>query len=92
MRFLRPLGLSFLTFCITAIVSHAQQDVIQAINNYGTFDKWCTREVKESDLIGGQNKKLYEFYGNYGNSVTGKTPFVKCTVAVYSLNDVLLCV
>ena len=89
MRFLRPLGLSFLTFCITAIVSHAQQDVIQAINSYGTFDKWCTREVKESDLIGGQNKKLYEFYGNYGNSVTGKTPFSAPSGYLWRTNNVL---
>ena len=89
MRFLKPLGLSFLTFCLSAIVSHAQQDVIQAINSYGTFDKWCTREVKESDLIGGQNKKLYEFYGNYGNSVTGKTPFSAPSGYLWRTNNVL---
>ena len=89
MRFLKPLGLSFLTFCLSAIVSHAQQDVIQAINSYGTFDKWCTREVKESDLIGGQNKKLYEFYGNYGNSVTGKKPFSAPSGYLWRTNNVL---
>ena len=89
MRFLKPFGLSFLTFCISAIVSHAQQDVIQAINSYGTFDKWCTREVKESDLIGGQNKKLYEFYGNYGNTVTGKTPFSAPSGYLWRTNNVL---
>jgi hypothetical protein len=89
MRFLKPFGLSFLTFCISATVSHAQQDVIQAINSYGTFDKWCTREVKESDLIGGQNKKLYEFYGNYGNTVTGKTPFNAPSGYLWRTNNVL---
>ena len=50
MRFLKPLGLTFLTFFISTIASYAQQDIIQAINSYGTFDKWCSREVKESDL------------------------------------------
>ena len=89
MRFLKPLGLSFVTFCLSAIVSHAQQDVVQAINSYGTFDKWCTREVKESDLIGGQNKKLYEFYGNYDNTVTGKTPFNAPSGYLWRTNNVL---
>ena len=78
-----------MTFCLSAIVSHAQQDVIQAINSYGTFDKWCTREVKESDLIGGQNKKLYEFYGNYNNTVTGKTPFSAPSGYLWRTNNVL---
>ena len=89
MRFLKPLGLSILVFTLSSIVSHAQQDVIQAINNYGTFDKWCSREVKESSLIGGETKKLYEFYGNYGNTFTGKTPYKAPSGYLWRTNNVL---
>ena len=70
-------------------MTFAQQSVIQSINSYGTFDKWCTREVKESGLIGGQTKKLYEFYGDFGNTVTGKTPFHAPSGYLWRTNNVL---
>lgn len=89
MKFLRFLGLSSLLFLCASRTSFAQQDVIQSINNYGTFDRWCTREVKESPLLGGQNKKLYEFYGNYENTVTGKTPFTAPKGYLWRTNNVL---
>ena len=89
MRFFRFLGLSSLLFLCASQFSYAQQDVIQAINSYGTFDKWCTREVKESGLIGGQSKKLYEFYGNFDNKVTGKTPFSAPSGYLWRTNNVL---
>ena len=49
----------------------AQQSVVDAINSFGTFDRWSTREVKESAIIGGATEKLYEFYGNQENVFTG---------------------
>ena len=31
------------------------------INRYGTLDSWSTRTVRESSVIGGNSKVLYEF-------------------------------
>ena len=28
--------------------------IVEAINEYGKFDNWCAREIKESSLIGGE--------------------------------------
>ena len=89
MRFLKPLWLVILSFVIPAGELSAQQSIVNAINSYGTFDKWCTREVKESGLIGGQNKKLYEFYGDYSNTFTGKTPFKAPNGYLWRTNNVL---
>lgn len=79
--------LAFIT--MSAAVSYAQQDIIDAINSYGTFDKWCTREVKESGIIGGQRKVLYEFYGDYSNTFTGKTPYSAPEGYLWRTNNVL---
>lgn len=67
----------------------AQQSVVDAINSFGTFDRWSTREVKESAIIGGATKKLYEFYGNQENVVTGKTPFSAPDGYLWRTNNVL---
>lgn len=67
----------------------AQQSVVDAINSFGTFDRWSTREVKESAIIGGATKKLYEFYGNQENVVTGKTPFSAPEGYLWRTNNVL---
>jgi len=42
----------------------AQQAVVDKINYYGTLDHWTVREIKESGIIGGDTKYLYEFFGN----------------------------
>ena len=54
---------------------HAQTDVVNRINEYGKLDRWCVREVKESAIIGGMTKYLYEFYGDQDTTFTGKTPY-----------------
>ena len=89
MRFLRPFMLASLFFTMSALISYAQQDVVDAINKYGTFDRWCTREVKESGLIGGQRKVLYEFYGDYSNTFTGKEPYCAPEGYLWRTNNVL---
>ena len=53
----------------------AQKSIVQKINDVGRFDNWCVREIKESGLIGGKTKYLYEFYGDQDTLVTGKNPF-----------------
>ena len=42
----------------------AQQNIVDKINYYGTLDHWTVREIKESGIIGGATRHLYEFYGN----------------------------
>lgn len=84
----------FLLMSLTAAVLlsgnvHAQQSVVDAINSYGTFDSWSMRQVKESALIGGETKTLYEFYGNQETVFTGKTPFTAPEGYLWRTNNVL---
>lgn len=69
--------------------AYAQQSVVDAINEYGTFDSWSMRQVKESGLIGGATKTLYEFYGNRETVFTGKTPFTAPEGYLWRTNNVL---
>ena len=63
--------------------------IVEAINNYGKFDNWHAREIKESALIGGETAHLYEFYGNQETVVTGKQPFRAPKGYVWRTNNVL---
>mgnify|MGYP002510817565 FL=1 len=89
MRFLSFIWLSIAFLFLAAGNSFAQEDIIKAINDYGTFDRWSSREVKESNLIGGQKKKLYEFYGDYTNKFTGDTPYTSPEDYLWRTNNVL---
>ena len=75
MRRTRLCRLSFLLAFLTAASMHAQSDVVRRINEYGKLDRWCVREVKESGIIGGNTRYLYEFYGDQDTTFTGKTPW-----------------
>ncbi|MCQ2145340.1 MAG: PCMD domain-containing protein [Bacteroidales bacterium] len=44
--------------------AQSDEETVRRINQFGTFDHWTVREVKESGLIGGKTKYLYEFFGN----------------------------
>lgn len=44
--------------------AQSDEEIVRKINQFGTFDRWTVREVKESGLIGGKTKYLYEFFGN----------------------------
>ena len=68
--------------------SSAQENVVEAINSYGTFDRWSVREVKESGLIGGNVRQLFEFYGDYG-AVRTKEPYVAPEGYLWRTNNVL---
>ncbi len=67
----------------------AQETVVKAINEFGKFDRWCLREVKESGIIGGRTKYLYEFYGNQDTLVTNKEPFKAPEGYLWRTNNVL---
>ncbi|MDD7532214.1 MAG: PCMD domain-containing protein [Candidatus Cryptobacteroides sp.] len=42
---------------------------VRDINRYGTFDHWTVREIKESGIIGGRTKYLYEFFGSPADTI-----------------------
>ena len=68
---------------------HAQTDVVGLINEYGKFDNWSVREIKESGLIGGKTRYLYEFYGDQDTTFTGKTPYKSPEGYLWRTNNVL---
>lgn len=80
----------FMVFLAICADMPAQDDVVRKINEYGTFDRWCQREIKESGLIGGATKYLYEFYGNPSDTLhTGKKPFEAPDGYMWRTNNVL---
>lgn len=85
--------LSALYLCITfltAATASAQDAVVKQINQVGKFDDWCVRQVKESGIIGGQTKYLYEFFGNPSDTLrTGKEPFIAPEGYLWRTNNVL---
>lgn len=85
----------FVLYCLAAVLSacvetHAQDEVVRRINAYGTFDNWCVREVKESAIIGGRTRYLYEFYGQPSDTLrNGKEPFEAPEGYLWRTNNVL---
>ncbi|MCM1501649.1 MAG: PCMD domain-containing protein [Bacteroidales bacterium] len=82
------LFLAIVTLFCTEVTADAQQSVVDNINEYGKFDRWCVREVKESDIIGGKIKLLYEFFGN-GETIATREPLVKPADYLWRTNNVL---
>ncbi len=78
------MALSF--FCADV---YAQEEIVRMINDYGTFDRWSMRSVKESGLIGGDVKYLYEFYGDQDTTVTNKQPYEAPEGYIWRTNNVL---
>ena len=73
MRLTRFLTLTIAISISSLIRTNAQDKTLELIKDYGTFDRWCVREIKESGIIGGHTKYLYEFYGNPSDTLrTGK--------------------
>lgn len=67
---------------------YAQDRIVEALNEYGTLDRWSVREVKESAIIGGKVKYLYEFYGDM-DTVATREPFVAPEGYLWRTNNVL---
>lgn len=64
------------------------EETAGAIASYGTFDNWSAREIKESGIIGGKTRNLFEFYGNREVTRT-KEPFVAPEGYLWRTNNVL---
>lgn len=89
MRRTRLFALSLCAILYVAPGLRAQENVVRKINDFGRFDDWCLREVKESGIIGGKTKYLYEFYGDQDTLATGKTPFKAPKDYLWRTNNVL---
>ena len=83
--------LSFVVSLSCCALSQAQtiEETVRKINEYGTFDKWSVRQVKESGIIGGATKYLYEFYGDRDTTVANKEPFKAPEDYPWRTNNVL---
>lgn len=87
----RPiLFLAQITLLCCFSVSYAQttDEIVRLIGEYGKFDRWCVRSVKEAGIIGGQIKYLYEFYGD-GDTTHSREPFVSPKNYLWRTNNVL---
>ena len=90
MRRTRLFSLSWAIILLSAISAEAQNKIIDQINEYGNFDRWCVREIEESGIIGGQTKYLYEFFGQPSDTLrTGKEAFKAPEGYVWRTNNVL---
>lgn len=90
MRRPRLFNLSTAFFLLLCLDLSAQENIIEQINSYGNFDRWCVREIQESGLIGGHTKYLYEFYGSPSDTLrTGKTPYESPEGYPWRTNNVL---
>lgn len=79
----------FAVLCLH-FTSSAQNSIVDRINSYGTFDSWCVREIKESGIIGGRTRHLYEFYGQPSDTLyTGKRPYTAPEDYLWRTNNVL---
>lgn len=73
---------------LSCISLSAQSQIVESLNRYGTLDSWSVRQIKESGLIGGQTKYLYEFYGNRDTTAT-KEPFTAPEGYLWRTNNVM---
>lgn len=74
-----------LLFCIP---SSDQNRTVESLNEYGTLDFWSVREVRESGLIGGKTKYLYEFFGDR-DTLRTREPFTAPEGYLWRTNNVI---
>ena len=81
--------LSLTAFSVIFHDLDAQDNIVAKINEYGNFDRWSVREIKESGIIGGATKYLYEFYGDQDTLLTNRQPYVSPEDYLWRTNNVL---
>lgn len=72
----------------SCIVAMSQDRTVKLLNSYGTLDSWCARAVKESAILGGETKLLYEFYGDRSIRQT-KDPYKAPSGYMWRTNNVM---
>ncbi|MBR5610970.1 MAG: PCMD domain-containing protein [Bacteroidales bacterium] len=74
MKYIKTLiAVTQLLLSATIFDAAAQNTTAEEINRQGKFDNWIVREIKESGLIGGNTKYLYNF--NTGDTIRGNIPY-----------------
>lgn len=66
----------FFVSCIVPLLSLAEisAETVEAIK-YGDFEQWVTRNIKESRILGGNTKQVYEIAPN--GTINGSEPYRK---------------
>lgn len=67
----------------------AQHDIVEQINRTGMMDSWCVRCIEESDIIGGNTRYLYEFYGHSTDTTFSREALSKPSSYHWRTNNVL---
>lgn len=83
---IKSLLLSIL-FISAAGLTYAQSNAADQIAKWGKFDSWRVREIKESGIIGGHLKLIYEIAT--GDTIRGAIPYVNPAGNVWSSSNVL---
>lgn len=73
--------------CLTAFEACAQTPDTEELIRYGDMEHWVIREVKESGIIGGNVKTLYELGPN--KTVSGRAPYVNEGGSQWATSNVL---
>ena len=68
-------------------MAYGQCDNAKLIEKWGNFDNWIVREIKESGIIGGNTRHLYEIAK--GDSIKGEIPYVNPDGCVWSNSNVM---
>ncbi len=85
---------SYMRYFFLPLVAIFTQNIISAQNNtaehiekWGKLDYWRVRKIKESGIIGGHWKLLYEIAA--GDTIKGPVPYVNPPESVWSTSNVL---
>lgn len=84
--FLKHILLSVL-FISVAFIGEAQNSTVTQIAKWGQFDTWRVRKIKESGIIGGNTRFLYEIAT--GDTIHGAVPYINPKGNVWSTSNVL---
>ena len=84
----RTIFLTILGVLCSSVSLCAQNHIVDALDRYGTMDSWSVRAVKESAIIGGEVKYLYEFFGDR-DTVYTREPFTPPQGYYWRTNNVL---
>ena len=81
-------SLTIIAGLVSCLLLSAQDRTVGDLNKYGTLDSWSVRKIKESGIIGGQTKFLYEFFGDQDTTET-EEPYKAPEGYLWRTNNVL---
>lgn len=75
---------SLIIICVSMLTAHAQKE---ELIKYGDFENWVTRNIKESRLLGGKDKTIYEIAPT--TTITGNKPYTNMGGSPWATSNVL---